>query len=171
MRQDPITRILECARQLASEQCGDVAPLEPMLHLHGRHGEAVLRLDFTDTAALARLLDKARLMATAVSADASAFAFESRLQLPRGASLPVVAVIAGSGGPGAVRLYLRAPAGSGAPLRPLANGLVGPRLPGTLAGILDRLLPGEPSDLEIAQAWRQLEAMGTNVQRSGRPLH
>ena len=107
--QDLIERILQCAVRLAEAQCRDATPLPTMLVLDGWQGEAVLRLSFATAGERARLAAKARLMATALQAQACACIFESRILAPGRSGIPVVVAIAGpcGGSAGAVAIFVR----------------------------------------------------------------
>jgi hypothetical protein len=142
-----------------------------MLLLDGQKGMAVLRLDFTTAAERKRLATKARLMATALSAEACACIFTGRLERPHRSPVSVVVAIAETLSGGATAVFVHDRAADRPVLRPLATGLAGRRLAGTLAGILDGLLPSAPSDRDSARAWRELEAMGVNIGSGGRALH
>jgi hypothetical protein len=130
-----------------------------VLLLDGSRGTAVLRLDFSRAEERARLRAKARLMATALAAEAYACLFETCLHLRGRPPVPVVVTVAEARAGGSVRLFAR----EGAALRQLDGGLTGPRIAGTLADFLDDLIPASPSDRASARAWRELEAMGVNI--------
>jgi hypothetical protein len=169
--QAPLPRVVANALRLAEDRWRRAMRLEPTLLIDGPKGVAALRLDFSTAADRERLQEKARLMATALAADACACVFESVLERPRHSPVAVVVAVTAMLDGGSIGIFLRDESGGRTVLRPADSRLAGRRLAGTLAGLLDGLLPDAPDEHASARAWRQLEEMGVNIGNGRRALH
>jgi hypothetical protein len=155
---------------LAEQHLRAEGRIAPMLYFSGAGGEAVLRLDLTSQEDQQHLLAKAQLMATALAAEACTWVFESLLVTPGRAPRPVV-VVMGEDRADAGATFAEVDAGS-AELRlsrfasPLdASGAADRASP------LGRFIHRSEGENAVAEAWRELEAMGVNRSDGRRPLH
>lgn len=158
------------AFSLAEQHLRAEGRIAPMLYFSGPGGEAVLRLDLTTPAEHEQLLAKARLMATALATEACIWIFESPLVTPGAAERPSVVAL-GEDRSGAGTAFAEVDAGSSGPRlvrfeTPLAA-------PGAAdgAGPLTRFIHRAEGENAVAEAWRELEAMGVNRADGRRPIH
>ena len=157
------------AFSLAEQHLRAEGRIAPMLYFSGPGGEAVLRLDLSTPAEQEQLLAKARLMATALATEACIWIFESPLVTPGEAERPsVVALGEDRSGAGAAFAEID---GESSELRlvrfdtPLAASGVADG-----AGPLARFIYRAEGE-SVADAWRELEAMGVNRSDGRRPIH
>jgi hypothetical protein len=136
-----------------------------MLSFSGIGGEAVLRLDLTPDAERRELCDKARLMATALAADACVWVFETQLLSPGEPARRMVALL-GEDQEGSAMELVEISGGDFAPFEsPLTDAVAGGASP------LLRFIRRDPGENDPLEAWRRLEAMGVNRSDARRPLH
>ena len=140
-----------------------------MLYFSGPGGEAVLRLDLTTPEEQEQVLAKARLMATALAAEACTWIFQGTLVTPGAPVRPAVVVLGEDRSrEGAAFAEVNA---EGAELRlvrfetPLAASAADGASP------LGRFIHRSESENAAAEAWRELEAMGVNRSDGRRPVH
>lgn len=170
MSMSVLERMFANALSLAEQHLRSEGRIAPMLYFSGPGGEAVLRLDLSAPSDQQQLLAKARLMATALAAEACTWIFESQLVTPGEESRPVLVVL-GEDRSAAGAAFAEVDAES-AELR-----LVRFETPLAAAGFPDgasplaRFIHRAESENAAAEAWRELEAMGVNRGDGRRPLH
>jgi hypothetical protein len=155
---------------LAQQHMRAEGRIAPLLYFSGPGGEAVLRLDLTPAADRQQLIAKAKLMATALAAEACVWLFEARLKRRGAPSAKLVAVLGEDRRSSVMVLAEVAEDGDGRRLRRIPTPLAaaaGADAPSPLARFIHR----DSRDNDPAEAWRQLEAMGVNRSDGRRPLH
>jgi hypothetical protein len=158
-------RLFVDALSLAEQHLRSEACVVPMLSFSGIGGEAVLRLDLTPDAERRELCDKARLMATALAADACVWVFETQLLSPGEPDRRMVALL-GEDQEGSAMELVEISGGDFAPFEsPLTDAVAGGASP------LLRFIRRDPGENDPLEAWRRLEAMGVNRSDARRPLH
>jgi hypothetical protein len=170
MSKSVLDRLFVNVLGLAEQHLRAEGRIAPLLYFSGPGGEAVLRLDLTPAADRQQLIAKARLMATALAAEACVWLFEARLRRRGEPSAKLVAVLGEDRGGNTLALAEVADEGEGRRLRriptPLATA-AGADAPSPLARFIHR----DSRDYDPAEGWRQLEAMGVNRSDGRRPLH
>jgi hypothetical protein len=166
-----IDRVVATVFKLAEQQLAAGTLTGPLLALAGPRGEAVIRLDLDAPFDDQRTLAKADLIATALKAEACAWAFPASLIGTDGEHLPIV-VVAGEHLEGGFMTFAAPALGADGPhLRPLAHPLAA-CASADAPGILRRLLRSHvASDSDTAEAWRRLEAMGVTLGETRRAVH
>lgn len=158
-------RLFVTALSLAEQHLRSEARIVPMLSFSGTGGEAVLRLDLTPEAEGPQLRDKARLMATALAAEACVWVFEGQLLSPGGEPRRMVVLLGEDQDGSAMELVEIAGEGFVPFESPLTEAVaVG-------ASPLLHFIRRDPGDNDPVEAWRRLEAMGVNRSDSRRPVH
>ena len=165
-----LERMFLNALSLAEQHLRVEGRFVPMLYFSGPGGEAVLRLDGGSPSERESAHAKARLMATALRAEACTWIFEAELMTTGQGSRPSVVVL-GEDRSASGAAFAEIDAGS-SELRlvrfdsPLAA-------PGVSdgSGPLARFVHRAESENAAAEAWRELEAMGVNRSDGRRPLH
>lgn len=165
-----LERMFANALSLAEQHLRAEGRIAPMLYFSGPGGEAVLRLDLSTPAEEGQLLAKATLMATALRAEACTWIFEGLLVAPGAPVRPSVVVLgedrsrAGTAfaevdaeGPELRLVRFDTPLGAPG----IADG----------AGPLARFIHRHDAENAVAEAWRELEAMGVNRSDGRRPVH
>jgi hypothetical protein len=140
-----------------------------MLSFSGPNGEAVLRIDPAPSAETRDLIRKAKLMATALAAEACVWIFEASLETAGGGRQRVVAALGEDRG-GSRMLLAAIEDADGPRLRRVATRL-DPAAGTDRAPPLRHFIRRDQRDNDPLEAWRRLEAMGVNLTDSRRPLH
>jgi hypothetical protein len=159
--------MLANALSLAEQHLRAEGRVPPMFYLSGPGGEAVIRLDLTPDAGQGELLEKTRLMAAALAVEACAWVFETRIVGRGGVETRVAGVLCESRSGEGLSLSV---IGEDKTLVPLASPLAA----GTsrdLPSVLAQFLRREDDEIDPAEAWRRLEAMGVNRGDSRRDLN
>jgi hypothetical protein len=170
MSKSVLERMFANAFSLAEQHLRAEGQIAPMLYFSGPGGEAVLRLEMTNSAEQEQLLAKAQLMATALAAEACIWIFEGLLVTTGAGARPaVVALGEDRSASGAAFAEVDA--------RSSELRLVRFETPLAAAGAADgprplaRFIHRAEGENAAAEAWRELEAMGVNRSDGRRPVH
>ena len=166
-----IDQNLDRARMLAVKRLREGGPIPSLLVIDGPDDEAVLRLGGHRRDDVARVVAKARLLATAVRAHAFGLVFSTRLVDAAKPSRTVAVTLARTRTEQAMRVYDI----DCAPPAPRLVEVVAPVAAMAVSDgachLLDGLRLEPPSQADVDAAWRELQSMGIETGNHGRAMH